>query len=859
MTVDTTTPPAAVARPRIPLVARLAVRELRGGLSGFAVFIACIALGVAVIAGVGALGDALRIAFEQQGATLLGGDATAGRPHTRATQTERDWLDRQGTVAETASLRALARRADGSEQTLVEIKGIDGAYPLVGTVRLSDGQTLDRLRAGEGVAVERIVLERLGLAIGDVLQLGTRTLPIQAVIEQEPDKHADRLTVGPRVMLALRNLESTGLIDPGSLVTWRYALRFADPTIAASSEKLSRFADRVRAELPEAGFTIRDRRDPSPSVSRTLDRLRQFLTLLGLTALLVGGVGVANAVSTFIDRRRNVIATMRSLGATGGTILVLHLTQVMAIATVGVVLGLLAGLAIPPVLGRLASGLLPVEAQVGVQPATLLLAAAYGYLVALLFTLWPVGRAEQIRAAVLFRDEVAPAAARPRIAIVLATVLTALALLALAVIGAEARKLAFYYCLAVVGVLAVFVGLGHAIQLAARRIPRPERPELALALSNNAASGGLARAVVLSLGAGLSLLVAVALVDRSVVAELQGRVPQSSPNYFVLDIKRAELETFRTLVTRLEPQVQIYTAPMLRGRLVQLKGVPVERVAAKPEQQWVLTGDRGLSYAEAVPEGSKVVAGNWWAADYSGEPLVSFEAEIARGLGLAIGDTVTVNVLGRNITARIANLREVKWESLAINFVMVFSPNTLRGAPHNLLATVTLPADASLAREAAVARQIAREMPAVTAIRVKDAINQFNAIFTRIMTAVRVAGSITIAAGALVLAGALATSQRRRIKQAVILKVLGATRARIIAAHMIEYALLAAITSLIAAVLGTAAAWVTLRRVMDVDFALSLGTLGQALGLSLLLVGIFGAVGTWKVLQARTVPHLRGE
>jgi putative ABC transport system permease protein len=260
-----------------------------------------------------------------------------------------------------------------------------------------------------------------------------------------------------------------------------------------------------------------------------------------------------------------------------------------------------------------------------------------------------------------------------------------------------------------------------------------------------------------------------------------------------------------------------------------------------------------------VPEGSKVVDGKWWPKDYAGEPQVSFEKDLAKRLKIGIGDTVTVNVLGRNVTARLTNLREVKWESLAINFVMVFSPNTLKSAPHNLLATITLPPDASLETDVKISRAIGKEMPSTTAIRVKDAINSFNTVFAKIMTAVRVAGGVTLLAGALVLAGALATAQRRRIKQAVILKTLGATRRRILTSHAIEYGVLASITALFAIGLGAFSAWVALTRVMDVQFTFSVAAVAQALGLALGLVMLFGGLGTWAVLRAPAVPYLRAE
>jgi putative ABC transport system permease protein len=858
MTVAATDLDARRSALRLPLALSLALREQRNGLRGFYVFIACVALGVAVITGVGALADALRSSFERQGEALLGGDVTLSRPHRPAEGEERAWLWKQGRVSETATMRAMARRPDGSEQALIEVKGVDAAYPLVGGVELSGGMSLDEtIRREPGAAIDPVLLERLGLKLGDGLSLGTIEVPIRAIIAAEPDKLSERLTVGPRVLVSLETLQRAGLIDPGSLVGWRYALKLQGS--AGSDSGLLAFRERAKQALPEGGYTMRDRRDPSPQVSRTLERLRQFLTLVGLTALLVGGVGVANAVATYIDRRRKVIAAFKSLGATSGTILRIHLLQVLLIAGIGIVIGIALGFLIPVVLTALVGDALPIKADLTVSARSLLTAVGYGLLVSLLFALWPLGRAEQVRAGVLFRDEVAPERVLPRLRILVFTAGAGLLLAALAILTAESPSLAFYYCLGVVGVFAVFVGLGNAIAWAARRVARPRRPELALAIRNLGAPGGLTRSVVLSLGTGLSLLVTVALVDASIINELTSRLPNESPNYFVLDLKRSEIDAFHALVTRETPAAKVAEAPMLRGRLVKLGDRLAEHVKAPPEVQWVLNGDRGLTYSQGVPEGSTVVAGQWWPVDYAGEPLVSFESDIAKGLGLKIGDTVTVNVLGRNVTARIANLREVKWESLSLNFVLVFSPNTLVGAPHNLLATITLPKNEPIAAEAKLAQQIGRAFPASTAIRVKDAIEAFNVIFSRIMVAVRAAGSVTLLAGAFVLAGALATAQRRRIQQAVILKTLGATSRRILLSHLAEYAVLAVCTAFISLMIGSLAAWITVNRVMEVDFAFSIRAAAQATLAATVLVAVFGGFGTWRTLKARPVPYLRTE
>jgi putative ABC transport system permease protein len=857
--ITSTVPPSRLNLSLPWRVIRLALRELRSGLGGFYVFIACVALGVMVITTVGALSDALKTGFSRQGEAILGGDVTLARMHAPANPTERDWLQAQGRLSETATLRAIARRLDGQDQALIELKAVDAAYPMAGSVVLGGGLPLDSaIRQGDDAAADPILLERLGLKSGDRIKIGNAELTVRDTVQAEPDGIADRLTYGPRIFVSLATLEKTGLVQPGTLVRWRYSLKLPDGA-GNDSAALAQFRVAAKKALPESGFSIADRRDPSPQISKTLERLRQFLTLLGLTSLLVGGVGVANAVNTFIDKRRKVIATMRSLGATSRLVFFVFLAQVMAMAAIGVAIGVALGILAPAILTSLYGDVLPIKAEFSVSAATVATAAVYGFLVALLFTLWPLGRAEAMSAAVLFRDELGAESVRPRAAVLFATAVVAAILVLCAVLTSDSQRIALYFCIGITIMFAVFMALGRAVTWAASRVRRPRRPELSLAIGNVAAPGGLTKSIVLSLGTGLSLLTAVTLADASLVNELTSRMPANSPDYFVLDIPKADYAAVSALITKELPNSHLVEAPMLRGRLVRLKDKPVEEIKAPPEAQWVLNGDRGLTYADTVPEGSKVVAGEWWPKDYSGEPLVSFEAELAEKLDLKIGDQVTVNVLGRNLTARISNLRDVKWESLALNFVMVFSPNTMAQAPHAMLATVTLPKGTPLETEVRMARVLGQTFPAVTPIRVRDAIEAFNGVFAKIMTAVRVAGGVTLLSGALVLAGALATAQRKRILEAVILKTLGATRRRIMTAHLAEYLMLAAVTALFAVVLGGLAAWVAVAHVMEIEFSFSWTAVAQTLALATALVAIFGGMGTWTVLRARPVPYLRTE
>jgi putative ABC transport system permease protein len=547
------------------------------------------------------------------------------------------------------------------------------------------------------------------------------------------------------------------------------------------------------------------------------------------------------------------------LGAPNALIFKMFLAQILCVTAAGVAIGLVLGYLVPVVAVAALGSSLPIEPSFTVKPLSVASAVLYGLLVSLLFTLWPLGRAERVSPSVLFRDDVSGDTTRPSRAIMAATLITGALLLAFTVLTSDARPVALWFCGGIAVIFAVFAGIGRLVPVLARRLPRSRLPELSLAVGSIAAPGGLASSVLLSLGMGLSLLVAVALVDASLQRELTGRLPEVAPSYFMMDMSKSDVPTFTALVARETPGAAVETAPMLRGRLVSLKGTPVERIKTAPEAAWVLTGDRGLSFSVGVPAGSTVVSGAWWNAGYTGEPLVSFEADLAKKLGLSLGDLVTVNVLGRDLTARISSLREVKWDSLALNFVMVFSPNALQAAPYKLLATIMLPKDTPAAAEVGLAKAIGKSLPSVTPIRVKDAIEQFNAVLAKILVAVRVAGGVTLVSGALVLAGALATAQRRRILDAVILKALGVTRRRILVAHLIEYGLLALVAGLFALGLGALAAWLAVSQVMSVPFVFSAAAVAQALGLALALVALFGGLGTWAVLRAPAVPYLKSE
>jgi putative ABC transport system permease protein len=836
----------------LALAWRFARRELRGGTKGFRVFLACLALGVAVIAGVGSLSSAIRLGLTTDARAMLGGDVELHLVHRQATADQLAYLRRDADLSTVATMRAMARRPDGAERSLIELKSVDDAYPLYGTVSIDPAQPLAAALAREngawGAVTAPSLLDRLKLKIGDSIRVGDASFVLRGTLSREPDAATGGFEFGPRVIIARAALGDTGLVMPGALIGYSYRLK-----LPAGSDA-DAWVTVLKAHFPDAGWRIREFANASPMLQRLLDRVTIYMSLVGLTALLVGGVGVGNAVRGYLGGKVATIATLKCLGAPAPLIFATYLLQILALASIGIGAGVVLGAATPILVSPLLKSF-PIAARLGFYPEPLLLAALFGVLTTLVFAIWPLAGAREVAAGSLFRDLVDPARRRPRPPYIAATIAAAAILAALAILSASDRVTAFWFIAAAAGALLAFRLLAAGLVLAARRAGRPRHPGLRLALANLHRPGAPTAGVVASLGLGLTVLVAIALIEGNIGDTIDERLPEHAPSFFFIDIQPDQAAAFDALVKGTPGVSQVARVPSLRGRLVKLNGVPIEQVVVKPEAQWAAQSERGLTYTATPPAGARIVAGQWWPADYRGPTLVSMDAEVAKGMGLGIGDTITVDVLGREVTATIASLREIDWTSLGINFVLVFSPGILDGAPQMHIATARVPPEA----ETALERVVTDRFPNVSAIPVKDALAALSQIISAIATALRATAAITLLAGTLVLAGAVAAGHRRRVYEAVVLKVLGATRRDVTRAFLIEYGLLGLATAALAAVLGTAAAYLVLTRIMHQDWTfLPVATLSTA-SLATVLTLAMGYAGTWRALGAKAAPYLRNE
>ncbi|MBG0793810.1 FtsX-like permease family protein [Methylocystis sp. H62] len=841
----------------LPFALRFALRDLLGDPRGFGVFIACIVIGVAAISGVSGLSRSLAQGLAREGRTILGGDASFSLVSREFSPEQRTFFEARGRLSEISLMRAMARRDDG-EAALVEIKAVDPAtYPTFGAVALDPDMALVEaleLRDGlPGVAVDPMLLARLDAKLGDTVMIGVSRFSLRAILRSEPDKLAGGIGFGPRIMMTRAALSGAELATPGSIV--RHVIRV---TLREGADAdLKAFATDSASAFPQAGWETRTRDAVSPQFSRNLDRFAQLLTLVALTALVAGGAGVANAVQGFVERKRAQFAILKALGAEGSRVFRIALAEVLAAASLAILMGLVVGAAIPwgaaQALRDLAD--LPVSASLDAQGA--LYGALYGLLVVLVFALVPLGRAHEVPVAALLRDDQRGASlSRYRAGAAAA----AIALAALVMATSFDVKLGAAYVAAAVAAFALLRGAAWVAMRLARSLPRLRDAQLRFALANIWRPKSLTPALMISIGLTQTLLISLALVEGAIHKELARADAGEIPNFFFIDVPKAQTEAFGGFLSGEAPGARIEHVPMMRGRIVAVKDAAVDKTAVADDAKWALEGDRGVTFSPTIPANSTLAEGEWWPASYVGPPLVSLEQKVAEGLGLSIGDSIRVNVLGREVTAQVANLRRVDWRSYAINFIMVFSPNVFAGAPYTELFTVAYGAPSVAARDAKdarLAREAAKRFPSIVSVRVKDALAAIDKIAGQLALAARAAAGLAIVTAVLALASALASGQRARLHDAVVLKTLGAARLWLATAYALEFGLVGLAATLIAVAAGSAAAYAMTTILMKIDFAflpwttalISLATLAITVGL--------GLAGTWRALSRRPGPELR--
>ena len=842
---------------------RVAMVDLRGDLRRFGILLACLALGVATIAIVGSVGASLQAALDRDARLLLGGDLEAGLSYRKAEPAEREVFDSLGTVAEVIEVMGNGRR--DQDNAFLSLKAIDANYPLIGSVAIADAVDPDAkpydllaLRDGAyGMVPETLLFDRLGLGVGDRITVEGIDFEIRGVLSGSPDAITQTVQFGIPALISIEALDATGILQPGVLARYRYKMLLADTEFEEAKAT-------ILAAAPDAGWGINSPRDSTDDIARFFNIFSRFLTIVGLSALIVGGVGVSNAVAAYITERQRSIATLKALGATSTRILTHFLAQVIVLTFVGIVLGLVLGAAITAAAIPIVGSLLGINLPILIDPGSMAVASAFGLLVGFTFAFLPLKRAQTLRPALLFRAAGTAVEsnlswreiAGPGLWIPL---LIAIGLIyALALFTTNRPELVFWYAL---GVLAAFIILrlaGALLQRLLRLVPSPPNSFVRNALKSIHRPGAPAPVVILSLGLGLALLLLIALIDNNLRHQLdREQVPPEAPNFVYMDLFEDEVDLLHEYAAT-EPRVAAFeSTAMIRGAVTELNGESIGEVEAPSEEMaMAFDGDEfPLTASGPLPPRSTVVDGEWWPEDYDGDPLASVYVEMADALGIKVGDQLTFRIYGEEVRATVANLRDLDWRGGGVSFAFVLTPNIIDLFPVSYLGMLrTVPGS-----ERDMQRELVENFPQLAFFPVSEALDVFSRILDSVTNAVAVIGGLAVVSGLLVLAGAMVAGRRQREADAVVMKVLGATRRDIVLTYLIEYGLLGALAAIIAAALSLFGAWAFVELVLELDYRVDPLVIVFVIVSTVALTIAVGVATTWSALSVKPAGFLREE
>lgn len=841
---------------------RVALIDLRGSAARFFILIACLALGVMAVGTVSAVRSAVETAITRDATSILGGDLEVRAPRVDIDPAVLTALEELGSVNREVQLNSQARKGDLT--AFLSLRGVGPLYPLVGEVNLLPGalpgsvaELLAERDGVMGILLGQTAALRLGAQPGDMVRVGTLDLQLRGLIDTLPDAATLGFQLGAPALVADAALPLAGLRQEGMLSQFRYKVLLDDGDFASAEAAL-------QTRFPEAEWQIRSPQQATETIARFIGVFGNFMLLVALSSMVVGGLGAANAVTAYVAERQAGIATMRALGASGQRIVFHFLTQILVLAVVATLIGLigiaLATLALLPVL----AGLIGLDLPAALDGRAMAAAAGIGLVIATLFAWLPLLRARAIRPAVLFRAGTGGNLDRPGWRFWL-TPWAALPLLAgfgllfllTLTIASDVVLVSVYFA----GTAAAFVLLRLAaaglLAVLSRLAPPPNRL-LRQALSAIVRPGAPTTTVLVSMGMGLSLLLLIVTTQFNINNQIAGTISSQAPAFVLLDLDRSSRDDLEALAAATPEITRLTTTPMLRGTLTALDGAPppaADDPALPPDLAELLEGDTPLTWSATLPEDTVIAAGTWWQEDYAGPPLVSLTTAMADGFGLALGDSITINLAGRPLDMTIASFRQVEERGPNFSFSIIVSPGLIESAPQSSFGIIEV-ADGT---DSLVEAALIGAFPLLNIVPVGDTLARVQTVLDGLLNAIALVSGTAVVAGILVLAGALSVGRQQREAEAVVMKVLGASRGRVIGGFLIEYALLGAIAALLATGIALLGSWAAATWLLDIDFAVPLGQLGVVALVVVLATVLTGAATTWSAMSSAPALQLRQE
>lgn len=799
-------------------------------------------------------------AVRTEARTLLGGDLRleSQAPFPEAVESLLDSLQASGSaVARATNLVTMVGNPRDERTRLLQVRGVSDGFPLYGTVTSEPEGAWGRLPVGGGVVADPAVLLQLGVSLGDTVQVGELRLPLLATVDGLPADVGFQTAVGPRVYLSETDLRATGLLGFGSLARYQALVRLP------GEEDPDGFLEQHRGDLRELGVSTQSARGQAEDLSDALQVLSRLLGLVGLVAILLGGIGVASAIHVFVRERLTGVAVLRCLGARQGTVFGAYVLQAGGLGLVGSAAGVVLGLVIQAFLPALLRDFLPVAVRTVPDPGAMLAGMVVGVWVSAAFALLPLLALREVPPLRALRQDVEGGGRRRDPYRVLAVALLGASLLVLSIWQAPDPGTGIVFAGSLLAVVAVlWLAALLLVRLTRGMVPPGAAYPLRQGISNLHRPRNQTVTVTLALGFGTFLLTTIGLVEQNLAHRFRLEVEEGSPNTVLFDIQPAQRAGVEGLLAEAGAPGTTLT-PIVPARIAGINGRPTEELVRDTlpggSSRWALRRVYRNTYQGALRPSDDVVAGRWWSDDPGahpdGLPRISMESELAGDLGVLVGDRITWDIQGAEVETRIASLRLVDWARFETNFFVVFEPGVLEEAPHTLVALARIPEGdpgASLLQ-----RGLLASFPNVSMVDLGQIRDTVDRILGTVSRAIRILALLTVAGGVLVLAGALATSRYQRLREAALLRTLGARRRPLQAVFLAEYAALGLLASMAGGLLGAVASVLVVTRVFELPFRLPVAVaLGVPAGVVLLTL-VLGVANSRGILNRPPLPVLR--
>jgi len=840
----------------IAISARIAARDMRGGARGLWLLVAGVFVGAAAVALVGATSQSLVDGARRGALESIGGDLSLRLFHRPPNEAELTAIRREGDVSISNETRSMARavrngHAEGVS-LLVELKGVDRKYPLYGAVEtlptLNLYQMLNRHGSVYGAVADQALFDALGLEPGDTLQIGNAQYQLRGELVVEPDRAFRAFTLGPRIMVLSESLPATGVTDEGAEVYY-YTLVKLPPKSDGRADAAAALA-RIDQSFPQSGWRMVNAHDGVPGVERTLSMAHMLLLFIGFGVMLVGGAGISGAVRAHVAEKMVVIAILKSIGSPPRVITMAIGLEVMAAASIGAVLGVGLGAFGPALVASAFADQLPfaLEATPDVKP--LLAAGLFGILVAALFAWWPLMGVQDMKPQVLLRRRITHPPGKPGVRGWLGAGVILLALVVLVFWVSPMPVLTVGFLVGALVLAAFYYALGIGLSRMAKVWAKGKGANVRLALGNLHRVRAPTGPVVMALGLTLTLLVALDGISDAANSHVRKILPHSAPDLVAFSIKpdmarRLDVELAASGIVERKRIM-----PFLHARVQAINGVAVRDLRIPGSLNWVIRGDRGVSFAEKLPDGVR------WDAPQSDRPGFSVDAGVTKKLGLGLGDTITLNVGGQVRIGKILNLRNVDWTGLDLDFPIIATPSTFTGIPYTLAAALK----AKSGEEAKLEAFVKNRFPDMPLIRVADVLRSLATALDAIVAGLEAAALMCGLAALVVLAGSVLQGLRERVTDAVLFKVLGARRRQLLGQLAMEFLGLGAFVALAAVPLGLSVAY-GVTRAAGLDSVSISWTGGVALAVAAtfvtLAVGLLTTLGAYTAVPARVLQNRR--